>query len=430
MTEPENRQRAVNAWILYDWASSAFSVIMAVVLPIYYESVAGKDLPGNTATVYWGYTTSAALAIAALLSPVLGAMGDFLGAKKRYLTRLMLFGVLGTGLLYFAGEGDWLMASIFFIVGNVGFSLANVFYDALLPHVADPDEVDQVSAKGFALGYLGGSLPLIACGLIVYLIEPGVEQEWIIRPAFVSAAVWWLAFTIPLWRNVPEPARRLSPGEEGLNPIRAGFGRLRDTFKEIAKYRDLLFFLAATWLYGDGIGTLIRMGAIYATEIGISQTMLIATLVTIQVLSVPFSLAFGWLAKKVSPKRAIYAGLLVYCLATVGAYFMRTDLHFWMLGLCLAMVQGGTSALSRSLAARMVPRSRSAEFFGFFSVSIKFAGIAGPLLFALIGQWVGNSRLSILSISLFFLGGLLLLTRVDVEEGIRVAEEEEARSAG
>ncbi len=428
--EEINRQRAINAWVMYDWASSAFSVIMAVVLPIYYESVAGKDLPGNTATVYWGYTTSAALAIAALLSPVLGAMGDFLGAKKRYLTRLMLFGVLGTGLLYFAGEGDWLMASIFFIVGNVGFSLANVFYDALLPHVADPDEVDQVSAKGFALGYLGGSLPLIACGLIVYLIEPGVEQEWIIRPAFVSAAVWWLAFTIPLWRNVPEPARRLSPGEEGLNPIRAGFGRLRDTFKEIAKYRDLLFFLAATWLYGDGIGTLIRMGAIYATEIGISQTMLIATLVTIQVLSVPFSLAFGWLAKKIQPKRALYVGLGIYTLISIGGYFVRTDLHFLLMGSGIAVVQGGTQALTRSLGARLVPKSRSAEFYGFFSVSVKFAGIAGPFIFALIGQLAGDSRLSVLAISLFFISGWLLLSRVNVERGIRVAEEEEARNTG
>ncbi len=422
----DTAKRKVFAWTMYDWANSAFATtIMAAVLPVYYEKVAGATLPGNRATVYWGYTTSIALLLVAVLSPILGAMADFRGAKKRYLTFFALLGIFGTALLYFVQTGDWLMASIFFILGNVGFAGANVFYDSLLPHVAGPEEIDKVSAKGYAMGYLGGGL-LLAVNLAMIKLAPKELTGLMTRLSFLSVAIWWLVFTIPLWKWVPEPERRVLKGEEGFNPIRAGFSRLAHTFREITKYRELLKFLIAFWLYSDGIGTIIKMATIYGAEIGIDQTTLIGTLLMVQFVGIPFSFLFGWLAGKIGTKRAIYITLVVYTLIAIGGYFMSKAVHFWLLGFAVATVQGGSQALSRSLFGRMVPKSQSAEFFGFFSTSVKFAGIVGPFLFAVVGQIMGSSRLSIISLIIFFIVGGFLLTRVDEEEGIRVAEAEDA----
>ncbi|MBL7164101.1 MAG: MFS transporter [Anaerolineales bacterium] len=427
--DDKNYKRTINAWSMYDWANSAFATtIMAAVLPVYYASVAGANLPGNRATVYWGYTTSIALLLAAILSPILGAIADFRGAKKRFLTLFAMTGIFGTALLFFVTTGDWLMASIFFIIGNVGFAGANVFYDSLLPHVAKPEDVDQVSSKGYAIGYLGGGL-LLAINLAMIMLAPDNLTALMTRLSLLSVAVWWFLFTIPLWRRVSEPPRRVFAGEEDSSPVRAGFSRLAKTFREITKYRELLKFLVAFWLYNDGIGTIIKMATIYGAEIGIGQTALIGTLLMVQFVGIPFSFAFGWLAKKIGTKNSIYLSLLVYTGISILGYFMSTALHFWLLGFAVAMVQGGSQALSRSLFTRMVPKSKSAEFFGFFSVSAKFAGIAGPFIFAVVGQLVGHSRLSIVSLIIFFILGGLMLTFVDEKEGIRVAEAEEAALA-
>jgi UMF1 family MFS transporter len=418
-------KRRIWGWTMYDWANSAFATtIMAAVLPVYYSSVAGANLPGNQATVYWGYTTSIALLIVAIVSPVLGAMADFRGAKKRYLTIFALIGIFGTTLLFFVYTGDWLKASVFFIIGNIGFAGANVFYDSLLPHVAKKEDIDQVSTRGYAMGYLGGGI-LLAINLVMIMFFPDDLTPLMTRLSLLSVAVWWLLFTIPLWRRVPEPPRRLEEGEEFGNPLTAGFSRLGNTFRELTKYRELLKFLIAFWLYSDGIGTIIKMATIYGAEIGIGQIDLIGTLLMVQFVGIPFSFAFGWLAKRIGTKQSIYLSLLVYTLISVGGYFMSTAIHFWLLGFAVATVQGGSQALSRSLFGRMVPKSKSAEFFGFFSVSAKFAGIAGPLMFAIVGQYMGSSRLSIVSLVIFFLVGALLLSRVDEKEGIRVAEAEE-----
>jgi len=425
----KEHKRIINAWTMYDWANSAFATtIMAAVLPVYYASVAGVNLPGNHATVYWGYTTSIALLIAAIISPILGAMADFRGAKKRYLTGFALAGIFGTALLFFVSTGDWLMASTFFIIGNIGFAGANVFYDSLLPHIARPDEIDQVSTKGYAMGYLGGGL-LLAVNLAMIMLSPDHLTALMTRLSFLTVAIWWLLFTIPLLRRVPEPGRRVLTGEASFNPVQASFSRLAKTFGEITKYRELLKFLVAFWLYNDGIGTIIKMATIYGAEIGIGQTDLIGALLMVQFIGIPFSFAFGWLAKKIGAKTSIYIALLVYTAIAIGGYFMQTAIHFWMLGFAVAIVQGGSQALSRSLFGRMVPKSKSAEFFGFFSVSAKFAGIAGPFIFAVVGQIMGHSRLSIASLIIFFIAGGLLLTRVDVKEGIRIAEAEEAALA-
>lgn len=419
-------KKAINAWVMYDWANSAFATtIMAAVLPVYYASVAAANLEGNLATVYWAYTTSIGLLIAAVISPILGAAADFLGSKKKLLAAFAFLGIIGTALLYFVKTGDWLMASIFFIIGDIGFAGSIVFYDALLPHVARPEEMDQVSSKGYAIGYLGGGI-LLAINLAMIMLAPSELTGLMSRLSFLSVALWWFVFTIPLLKIVKEPPRHVLKSEEGQNPVKVSFSRIISTFREIRNYKDLFTFLVAFWFYNDGIGTIIKMATIYGAEIGITQTTLIGTLLMVQFIGIPFAFLFGWLAKKIGAKKSIYISLLVYTCIAIGGYFMTQEWHFWALGVAVATVQGGSQALSRSLFGRMLPRSKSAEFFGFFSVSEKFAGIAGPLVFGIVGQLVGHSRLSIVSLVVFFIIGAALLTRVDEKNGIRVAENEEA----
>jgi UMF1 family MFS transporter len=418
------------SWALYDWANSAFATtIMAGVLPVYYASVAGAGLSGNTASVYWGYTTAVGLILIALVAPVLGAIADYVGAKKRFLAGFLGLGTVFTALLFFTGQGQWLLTSVLFIAANVGFAGANIFYDSLLPHVAGDDSQDRLSSAGYALGYLGGGLLLVVN--LAWIVSPSTfgisDTATASRLAMLSVAVWWTVFSIPLFLYVDEPEPRSREShEEDLSPVRAGFGSLRSTFAEIRRYRQLFVFLLAFWLYADGIGTIIKMATVYGAEIGIGQQALIGALVLVQFLGIPFAFAFGSLADRIGTKRGIFLGLLVYVGVSVGGYFISEAWHFWVLAAVVATVQGGTQALSRSLYSSLVPPSQSSEFFSFFSISSKFAGIFGPLLFSVIGQATGSSRVSILSLLIFFVGGMVLLWFVDVDEGRRAAREAQA----
>lgn len=420
-------EKIVNAWCMYDWANSAFATtILAAVFPIYYGKVAGTTLPGNLATVYWGYTASAALLLVAVAAPVLGAIADYSGAKKKFLFAFAVLGIVFTGFMATIAKGDWQSASVFFVLAYIGFSASIIFYDSLLPHVSRPDDIDRVSSKGFAVGYLGGGL-LLAVNL-AWIMKPHVfmmkDTEVASRIAFLSVAVWWAVFSIPIFRKVPEPAA--SRQALRINPIRGGFERLSRTFHEIRRYRELTKFLVAFWLYSDGIGTVIKMATIYGSEIGIGTSSLIGALLMVQFIGIPATMAFGGLAKKVGTKRAIFLALGIYCCVSVGGYYMRTAWHFWALSVLVACGQGGAQALSRSLFGRMAPKDQSAEFFGFYSISSKFAGIAGPFLFAVVGQLTGTSRLGIVSLLFFFVVGGLLLSRVDVEKGIGAVNAESA----
>jgi UMF1 family MFS transporter len=413
----------VNAWCMYDWGSSAFSTtVEAAVLPVYFEQVVAAGLSGNTATVYWGYTNSVALLITALLAPILGSVADYTGGKKRLLTIFAAIGIVATTLMVLIDSGDWLLALALFLLGTVGLSASYVFYDSLLPHVARADDIDYVSSKGYALGYVGGGILLAVNILMIQVVWAGSTLG--IRLSFLTVAVWWAIFTIPLLRRVPEPPANTAGIGAGVNPLAAGFRRLGQTFREIRKYRQLLLFLIAFWLYNDGIGTIIKMATIYGSEIGIGMTDLIGALLLTQFVGIPFSLLFGKFSKRLGTKRSIMAGLGWYTLIVISGYFMSQAWHFWALAVAVGMVQGGTQALSRSLFGVMAPKARSAEFFGFYDVSSKFAGIAGPFLFAVVGQLTGSSRLSIVALVVFFIGGIILLSRVDEREGIRVADEE------
>ncbi len=427
--DENKKKKAVWAWTMYDWGNSAFATtIMATVLPVYYSSVAGSTLAPNIATARWGFTTSLSALLVALLGPILGAIADFKGNKKKFLAVFVGLGVTATALLYFVKTGDWLLASILYIFGNMGFSGSLVYYDALLPHIASPDEIDQVSSKGFAMGYIGGGL-LLAINMVMIMfgetVFPGIDPTLMARLCFVSVAIWWLVFSLPIFRHVSEPPRRIQEGEETLNPIRVSFRRLGQTFKEIKNYRDLFTFLVAFFLYANGIGTIITMATIYGAEIGIGQTTLIGTLLMVQFVAAPFAIGFGALAKKIGTKKSIYISIIIYSFIAVAGYFMSVPWHFWALGFAVATVQGGSQALSRSLIGRMMPKSKSAEFYGFFSVFEKFSSIAGPFLFGIVSTLMGESRLSIVSLVVFFIAGIFVLTKVDVERGIQTAQAED-----
>ncbi|MDX9848953.1 MAG: MFS transporter [Anaerolineaceae bacterium] len=418
-------KRAIRAWTMYDWANSTFATtIAAAVLPVYYSTVASKNLQPHEATSNWAFTTTIALVMVALLGPILGAMADFSGTKKRFMTIFVILGVSGTALLYLVKSGDWLMASVFYIIGSIGFAGANVFYDSLLPHIAHPDEIDQVSSRGYAMGYAGGGI-LLAINLAMIMLSPDHLTEIMTRISFLTVSVWWLVFTIPFWRNVKEPPRRIFAAEAGINPVKASISRLATTFKEIRKYKELTKFIGAFWLYNNGIGTIIFMATIYGTELGFSSTTTIGTLLMVQFVAIPFAFLFGWLAKKIGTKRSILLSIFIYTLIAIAGYFLYKEIHFWLLGFGVATVQGGSQALSRSLCGRMMPKSKSAEFFSFFSVSEKIAGTVGPLLFGVVSRLMGGSRLSIVSLIIFFFLGGLLLWQVKEKDGIAIAEAEE-----
>jgi UMF1 family MFS transporter len=645
-------RRIVNAWCMYDWANSAFATtILAAVLPIYYSQVAGATLPSEAiATAYWSVGLSVSLLIVAVLSPILGTVSDVMRGKKRFLAGFAGLGIVGTALLVLVNTGDWLLASVLFVLGRIGFTAANVFYDALLPHVARPDDQDRVSTRGYALGYLGGGL-LLAINVVMIQLLPGT---WGPRLSFLSVAMWWALFSIPILTRVPEPATataRLGPGD---TVVGASFRRLWGTLKDVRQYRELFKYLVAFLIYNDGIGTIIGVAAIYGAELGFGSVELILALLLVQFVGIPFSLIFGrlpsraekrrplflafvlfnlvvlplvgivgartlpremtgailppysstatavgqglypadsgalrfsgsWELRAVSaaelgtkeaatyavstepgarcdlafngqrvevtystgPDRSIWAveldgqplldartgeaivvdgyhstvrygvlrtfqaesagqhtlslvntsnhnpasrdtaislaqmevlpplrqsqlplilafivglellgagfafaagrplfsrlaerldtrssivlALVVYAVIAVWGYFLNSVIEFWFLAWMVAIVQGGSQALSRSLYASMSPAVRCGEFFGFYGVMEKFSTIIGPLLFAAAAAVFNSSRPAVLSLIVLFLLGILLLSRVNVEEGRRVAREEEAR---
>ena len=634
-------RRRIRAWTMYDWANSAFATtILAAVLPVYYSQVAGRTLGSAAqATAYWTATLSISLIIVAILSPILGTISDLKRGKKKFLAASILVGALGVSLLVFVGTGDWLIASVAFVIARIGFATGNVFYEALLPHVARDEDLDRVSTMGYAVGYLGGGLLLAINIAMIFTLGDSLGT----RLSFISVAIWWIVFSIPLLRRVPEPPAAVATGSGGL--LTVTFRRLGDTFSHLRNYRELLKFLISYLIYNDGIGTIIGVAVIYGAELGFGSIELIAAILLVQFVGIPFSIMFGKIPSKDEPKRAFflafvtwnlimlplvgigsqfvlspditgtrppayedtasavgegdysidsqavvlegvwevngeYAGthdagatyalayngttvrvhysegpdrgewvvlidgsavveddeevvidgynsavhegvdidiaaqaagehlleivntggadeassgiamvigeatvmepprtsdllailgllfmvevvglavaivvggplfsgladtmttkrtiilaLIVYSAIAVWGFFLDSVIEFWFLAFMVAVVQGGSQALSRSLYASMAPKALSGEFFGFFSVMSKFSAILGPLLFVAAVTVFGSSRPAVLGLIVFFLVGIYLLNRVDVPEGRRVAREadEAAAAAG
>lgn len=309
LSEKEYKRR-IRAWAMYDWANSAFATtILAAVLPAYYSSVAGANLPSAaTATQYWSITLSISVFIVALLSPVLGTVSDIMRGKKKFLSLFVGLGVVGTGLLVLVDTGDWLMASIFFIIGRIGFGAANVFYDALLPHIAKQEDQDRVSTYGYALGYLGGGL-LLAVNVVMIFQLP---ENWGVRWSLFSVAIWWLVFSIPIFRTVPEPmgvGQKLLPG---TNLVRQSFSQIRKTLREITQYRELFKYLVAFLIYNDGIGIVISVAVIYGAELGFGTTELVLAILLVQFVGIPYSLVFGNLPAKSNKRQTVYVAFVMF----------------------------------------------------------------------------------------------------------------------
>ncbi len=423
---------------MYDWAvSSVQTTIMVAVFPIYFIEIARTALPASHATQALATANTIAAIIVAIASPVLGAISDYAAAKKRMLAGAMAVGVLAVAGMFFIHHGDYLLALVLFVLSLAGATVSVVMYEALLPHIARPEELDRVSSAGYALGYLGGGV-LLALNLL-WILQPqwfglpagtGLSESQATLPtrlAFLSVAVWWIVFALPLFRKVPEPPRIIERDETPAGSLLVvPFLRLAETFRALRGFRQAFVMLLAFMIYNDGIQTIQKMATAYGAEIGISRSVLIMAILLVQFVGFPFAFLFGALASRVSTKRAIFVGLLVYAGISVLGYFMRTATHFVILALLVATVQGGTQALSRSLFASLIPAHKSGEFFGFYSVFEKFASIFGPLLFALTIALTGSSRSAILSVILFFILGAVLLARVNVSEGqgaARAAEE-------
>ena len=414
-------RRELRAWAMYDWANSAFqTTIITAVFPDFFAAVAAADLAPAIATARYAWATTIAVGIVAVMGPILGAIADYRALKKRMLGAFMVIGVVATLMMATIDRGEWAYASIVFIVANVCIAASFVFYDSLLPHIARPDEMDRVSTAAYAMGYLGGGLLLVIN--LLWILMPtnfGIPDTiTAIRLSFVSVAIWWLVFSIPLFRNVREPAPALEQDETGAeNPVHAAFVRLRETFQELRGYRQAFLMLVAFLLYNDGIQTIIRMATIYGAEIGIDRDARIAAFVVVQFVGVPFSFLFGAIAARIGAKTSIFVALTVYTAISILGYFMTSAWQFFVLAFLVGTVQGGSQALSRSLFARMIPKHKSSEYFGFFSVFEKFAGVAGPALFAGSVTLFGSSRAAVLSVIVFFVAGASVLTRVDVAEG-------------
>ncbi|MDD2521585.1 MAG: MFS transporter [Anaerolineaceae bacterium] len=425
--EEKQYKRSIWAWTMYDWANSAFATtVMGVVLPTYFATYIAQ----GAAVPIWGNAVAIGSLIAALLSPILGAMADFKASKKLFMAFFVALGVISTALLWFVVEpADQTLCIVLYILGTIGFAGSLVFYDSLLPHVAREGEIDQVSARGYALGYIGGGLLLLINAVMIFLgprfmtgMPEAEATALMMRLSLVSVAIWWAVFSIPLFRHVSEPPARGEAHEIGQNVVTVGFKRLGKALSDIRGYKDLFLFLITFFVYANGIGTIITMAAAYGSDLNFSVLTILGTFLMVQFVAAPFSILFGKLGKTLGNKKAISLALAIYAVIAVFGFFMKEEWHMFVLGLGVAMVQGGSQALSRSLIGKMMPKSKSAEFYGFFSVSEKFNTVVGPALMAFITARTGDPRLGIVSLVVFFIAGIVLLRFVNVDRGIAQAE--------
>ena len=514
LSEPQAQKaynRRIMSWAWYDWANHAYITTTAsTFFPPYFIAIAttafmaagsspndtaavalARDSASNTFALY----VSAALFLSALLAPFIGALADITGRRKRFLIATTITASLVSSLMFILTTGMWVMALVLYFISQVAMNIALGFSSSLLQHVARPDDISRVSSLGYAMGYVGGGL-LLALNTALFLFSDklGIDSSLAVRIAFLSVGVWWLAFTIPLIRNVSEPpATPLAHGSRG-NAILDSFTRLIHTVRDAARYREMFKMLLAFWLYMEGIGAIILLATSYGAALGLDTAVLIGTLLMTQFVAFPYALMYGripvpteqrrsayvsmliWsgvtfplmglyanlspeslsipltfgliigdqllglafsflvgrflfksLAEKLDSKRAVILGLLIYVLIPVWGFFLKSQAEFFMIGWLVGTVQGGTQALSRAIYASLTPPAKSGEFFGLYGLSEKFAGILGPLLYGVVGTLTHNPRDSILSISVFFVLGIYILTLVDVKKGAAIATAEEAQ---
>lgn len=428
----KDSRRAIVSWALYDWANSAFATtVMAAFFSIFFSSYWSLDQDSSVTTFWLGIANSLESLVVAILAPVLGAVADSGGYRKRFLVFFSFLGALLTGTLAMVHAGAWLAAMFVYVIACVGFAGANIFYDALLPAVASEKKVDFVSALGYSLGYIGGGL-LFLINVLMYLFPAvfGLPDDGgvaAVKASFVMVAVWWIVFTIPLMLFVKEdaPVRRLSAGQA----VRKGFGDVVYTLRSLRRLRMTGLFLVAFWCYIDGVDTIIRMAVDYGTSLGFPSESLIVALLITQFVAFPAALAYNIFGRKIGQKKAILVAISAYAVISCIGFFMTNVIQFYVLACMIGLFQGGIQALSRSYFTRFVPSGMEAQFFGFYNMLGKFAAIIGPMLVGVVTLLTGSHRAGILSLVILFLAGGILLHRVDEDEAVRAREafEKEAR---
>ena len=427
----KNDKKTIFGWCMYDLANSAYiTTVGAALLPIYFkEGIVGESGVGVfgltvSATAMWGFMLGFAALLVFLFAPVLGSIADFSAAKKKFLISFAYFGSMFATLLFFSRPGDVWYAVILYICTQVCFVGANVFYDAFLPHIATEDNIDSVSAKGYAYGYVGGSFQFgIALALVALHEKIGIEQTLAVRIGMAMTGIWWAGwtlFTVKYLKEVkndeklPEAYWKLPKPFAYLS---LGIDRTIHTVKKIGNFRQLTIFVIAYMAYNDGAHTVTTMAAIYGSEeLGLEATHLMVTLLLVQIVAFVGALVFGRISNRIGARRAVMISLVLWSGVVIYAYFIHSATEFFVLGMVVGLVLGGTQALSRSFYGAMIPENASAEFYGFFSVFNKFSAIWGPFIFGFIKQVTGEARLAIISLMVFFVVGFILLAFVNEEK--------------
>ena len=412
------KRKRVISWALYDWANSAFATtVMAGFFPLFFKSFWAADLSPAESTAVIGTTNSLAGLLIMLLAPILGAYSDLGKLKKKFLAFFALLGVLSTGYLYFIPQGDWVIAASLYALAVVGFSGGNIFYDSLIVSVSKQDQRHKVSSLGFSMGYLGGGL-LFVINVLMYLNPAWFglsSQSEAILWSFLSVAIWWAVFSLPLFMSVEEKSNtEISKGL--FENITEAFKAVASTLREIKKHKRVAIFLIAYWLYIDGVDTIVRMAIAYGSDIGLDASSMITALLLTQFVGFPATLVFGIFADKIGFKKILTIGISIYILISFYAYYMSTALEFYILAGTVGLVQGGVQAISRSFFSTIIPMNKEAQFFGFYNLVGKSAVFLGPVLVSWVALIFGNPRFGILSLLFLLVPGLVLLWMVPDKE--------------
>jgi UMF1 family MFS transporter len=421
LSRPELR-----AWVAYDWANSVFMTSVIQVFQAYFPTALAIGLTGAESSARFYAATTIAALVVAVLGPLVGALADFSGIRKRLMAVFIAIGVVATLGIAVVGPGDWRSGLLWYSLGNIAIAVSFILYDSLLPHVAKPEEVDLVSSAGYAFGYLSGGL-VLALNLL-WISKPQTfgfaDAAAATRASFAFAAIWWALFSIPLFRVVPEPPKsgagdgvRRSPWTTMVATVKS----LVSTFRDLKRYREAFLMMVAFIIYNDGVNTVIRVGATYGTEIGVPHERLLLAILAVQFIGLPCAYFYSYLAGRLGTRRAIYLALAAYLGICGLGYVMTETWQFFLLAFLIGTSQGGAQALSRSLFASLIPKEKSSEFFGFYGVGDRFAGIMGPALFWVTVTLTGSSRGGLLGLAVFFVVGGFLLSRVDIERGRALA---------
>lgn len=415
-------KRAMISWSLYDWANSAFATtVMAAFFPIFFSSYWSLGQDSETTTFFLGMANSVESLIVAVLAPMLGAIADSGSYRKKFLIFFAFLGSIMTGALYLVAAGHWVQAMAFYVLANIGFAGANIFYDALLPGVAGHDKLDFVSALGYGMGYIGGGL-LFLLNVLMVLFPAAfglADTVQAVRVSFLMVAIWWIVFSLPLFFFVKDDAPSKGLGVRAA--VKKGFSDVVHTVKSLRKLKMTALFLVAFWCYIDGVDTIIRMAVDYGTSLGFPAESLVIALLITQFVAFPAALAYNWFGHKAGLKRAIMIAICAYALISCMGFFMTNVTQFYVLAVMIGLFQGGIQALSRSYYARFIPAGQEAQFYGFYNMLGKFAAIIGPLLVGVVTLFTSSHRAGILSLVVLFAVGAILLHRVDEEEAARAA---------